>query len=70
MKEILEERLASLTAEYRTGQEMLADLEARQANLRLTLARISGAIQVLDEILKQDASAPQEQKNSVSAAAA
>jgi hypothetical protein len=33
---------------------MLAELEARQANMRTTLLRISGAIQVLKEVIDQD----------------
>lgn len=68
MREVVEERLAVLTAEYRAGQEMLADLEARESNLRMTMARIGGAIQVLEELLRQDASAPKEQEKSVAAA--
>lgn len=32
---------------------MLGDLEAKQANLRETLLRISGAIQVLEEVLSE-----------------
>jgi len=51
MKEQLEQRLQSLKTEYEAGQKMLADLEAKQANLQSTLLRISGAIQVLEEIL-------------------
>jgi predicted nuclease with TOPRIM domain len=51
MREQLEQRLDELKAEYETGQNMLADLEAQQANLRKTLLRISGAIQVLEEEL-------------------
>lgn len=37
---------------------MLAELQARQAALRDTLLRISGAIQVLEEQLGQDAAPP------------
>jgi predicted nuclease with TOPRIM domain len=51
MNEQLQQRLQSLKTEYEAGQKMLADLEAKQANLRNTLLRISGAIQVLEEIL-------------------
>ena len=53
MKEKLEQRLQSLKSEYEAGQKMLAELEAKQANLRETLLRISGAIQVLEETLGQ-----------------
>jgi predicted nuclease with TOPRIM domain len=51
MRERLEGRLRELRTEFEAGQKMLAELEAKQANLRETLLRISGAIQVLDEIL-------------------
>ncbi|NEP50615.1 MAG: hypothetical protein F6K65_18125 [Moorea sp. SIO3C2] len=51
MKEKLEQRLQSLKSEYEAGQKMLAELEVKQANLRETLLRISGAIQVLEETL-------------------
>ena len=54
MKEQLEQRLKDLKAEFESGQKMLADLEAREANLRETLMRISGAIQVLEEMLAQE----------------
>ena len=51
MKERLERRLESLKTEYDAGEKMLADLEAQQANLKQTLLRISGAIQVIEEEL-------------------
>jgi hypothetical protein len=51
MKAQLEQRLRDLKAEFESGQKMLAELEAKQANLRDTLLRISGAIQVLEEEL-------------------
>jgi predicted nuclease with TOPRIM domain len=51
MRDQLATRLQTLKAEYETGQKMLADLEAKQAELRQTLLRISGAIQVLEELL-------------------
>jgi hypothetical protein len=58
MKEKLQQRLQSLKTEYASGQKMLADLETQQANLRDTLLRISGAIQVLEETLNEDSSDP------------
>ena len=57
MREQIKNRIASLGAEYRTGQEILAELEAREAGLKLTLTRISGAIQVLEELLQENESA-------------
>ena len=53
MKAQLQQRLTALRAEYASGQKMLADLEVKQANLRDTLLRISGAIQVLEEELSR-----------------
>ena len=54
MKTKLRERLSELKKEYETGQSMIADLEARQMNLKQTLLRISGAIQVLEELMSRD----------------
>ncbi len=53
MKEQLEQRLEALRAEFEAGQKMLAELEAKQTNLRDSMLRISGAIQVLEEELGQ-----------------
>lgn len=50
MQDKLQHRLDTLKTEYEAGQKMLADLETQQANLRDTLLRISGAIQVLEEL--------------------
>lgn len=49
------EKLRTLEEEYRKGRQMLADLDQRRAEVRDTLLRISGAIQVLKEL---DAGAP------------
>jgi predicted nuclease with TOPRIM domain len=49
MKEQLEKRLAELKAEFESGQKVMVDLETKQSNLRDTLLRISGAIQILEE---------------------
>jgi hypothetical protein len=54
MREQIKNRIESLAAEYRTGQKMLAELEGREASVKLTLTRISGAIQVLEELLQEN----------------
>ena len=54
MREEIEQRLKSLATEYKAGHEMLAELDGRRANLQATLTRISGAIQVLQELLQDD----------------
>ena len=51
MKEQLQQRLKELKEEFESGQKALTELEAKEANLRSTLLRISGAIQVLEEEL-------------------
>jgi predicted nuclease with TOPRIM domain len=51
MREQLAARVTELETEYRAGQEMLTDLDAKRADLQQTLLRISGAIQVLKELL-------------------
>jgi predicted nuclease with TOPRIM domain len=53
MKEELQARLATLKAEFATGQERLAEMENQATQLRQTLLRISGAIQVLEELLAE-----------------
>jgi hypothetical protein len=56
MKERLSQRLDGLRTELKAGQEMEDELEGRLAQLRATLLRISGAIQVLEEVLSQEKS--------------
>ena len=51
MKRELEARLRELKEEYQKGQGQLVALEQEAANLKNTLLRISGAIQVLQELL-------------------
>jgi hypothetical protein len=58
MKEKLSQRLEALRAELKTGQDMEAELEGRLGQLRATLLRISGAIQVLEQLLDHDTGAP------------
>jgi len=54
MKAQLEQRLKELKNEFQAGQKMLAELQAKEANLRDTLLRITGAIQVLEEELAKE----------------
>ncbi|MEN8445227.1 MAG: hypothetical protein ABG776_09490 [Cyanobacteria bacterium J06555_13] len=51
MKKQLEGRLQQLKTELASGQKVLAELEAKQTNVRDTLLRIQGAIQVIEEEL-------------------
>jgi hypothetical protein len=52
----LEQRLKALRDELETGQKMLADVEARRVELQQTILRISGAVQVLEELLAAEPS--------------
>ena len=45
------ERLKTLHEEYRKGEQMLSELDQRRRQLHETLLRISGAIQVLQELI-------------------
>jgi hypothetical protein len=47
------ERLKALEQELQSGLKMLADLDLRRAELRDTLLRITGAIEVLREFSDQ-----------------
>ncbi len=51
LQEQLEKRLGELRAEYESGRKMLAELEVKESDLRSTMLRINGAIQVLEEML-------------------
>lgn len=55
MTQSIEKRLAELRQEFASGQEVLAEMQKKQDDLRNTLLRISGAIQVLDELLQAEA---------------
>ncbi|AKB18628.1 MULTISPECIES: PASTA domain-containing protein [unclassified Methanosarcina] len=61
MKAQLEQRLVELRAEYESGQKILQDieiklveLENRKKNLKEVLLRISGAIELLEEVLGEE----------------
>jgi ABC-type transporter Mla subunit MlaD len=70
MREQIEQRLAELKTEFETGQKMLAELDQKRAGLEQTLLRISGAIQVLDEMLAADQPSANGAQTSASAVAA
>lgn len=56
MKEKLEKRLNDLKTEFEQGEKMLADLDGRREQVSQTMLRISGAIQVIEEMLKEEES--------------
>lgn len=51
MRERIETRLAELRAEAARGEQALAELDAKRAELGRVMLRISGAVQVLEETL-------------------
>jgi chromosome segregation ATPase len=51
--DVIKRRLAELKNEYETGQKQLSVLERRVVELRSMLARIEGAIKVLEEELAE-----------------
>jgi ABC-type transporter Mla subunit MlaD len=53
MKDSLAARLADLREQFASGQNVMTELSRKQDELRSTLLRISGAIQVLEEILAE-----------------
>lgn len=59
MRDQLEKRLSELKKEFEEGQKMLSELESRRENLRQSLLRISGAIQVLEEELAKEVQQPE-----------
>ncbi len=59
MRDQLQTRLGELKKEFATGQTRLQELEKQQMYLRETMLRISGAIQVLEELLAEGGSVKQ-----------
>jgi hypothetical protein len=49
---MIEKRLEELKLEYRTGSELLEKLDRERLQAQQKLLRISGAIQVLEELLE------------------
>jgi predicted nuclease with TOPRIM domain len=56
MRHELQNRLGVLKKEFETGQTRLRELASQESILRETLLRISGAIQVLEELLAESKS--------------
>ena len=52
MQEELRRKLDELKKEFEVGQNRLRELETEQAYVRETMLRISGAIQVLQELIE------------------
>lgn len=55
MREQLQARLDELKRQYQLGEGQLRELSRQEAALRETLLRITGAIQVLEELLSDPA---------------
>jgi hypothetical protein len=54
MREQMQSRLDTLRSELETGEAEYQQLQARETHLRETLLRISGAVQVLEELLSNE----------------
>jgi hypothetical protein len=54
MREEIQARLEALKKELETGQAELQKVEVRRTYLHETTLRISGAVQVLEELLKEE----------------
>jgi hypothetical protein len=55
---MLQKRLEELRREFQSGRELLERLERERNQTHETLLRISGAIQVLEELARQETAAP------------
>lgn len=69
MREQIENRLSELRTEFEVGQKVMAELDIRQANLRSTLLRIGGAMQVLEELLGEKKRSSDDENASLSTTA-
>ena len=54
MREKIEARLCELREELEVGRGMLAELDARRSNLNSSMLRIGGAVQALEELLRDE----------------
>lgn len=65
LRRAAEARLAELRAEAARGEQALAELDARRAELGRLLLRIGGAVQVLEETLAADDGSASEDDSTV-----
>ena len=56
MRDQWEGRLAELRSEYAAGEKAVADLESKLTEVRGTMERIRGAIQVIEDLLAKETS--------------
>lgn len=54
VREQMEKRLEALNAELATGEQLLAELQEKQATVQQAMLRGAGAIQVIQELLGKD----------------
>jgi len=57
MNEDIKARINELRTELESGRNMMAEMEAKRTNITYALLRISGAIQVLEELLQKEENA-------------
>jgi hypothetical protein len=58
MRSQVAQRLSELREELEKGQHMLNELDARREELTHSMLRISGAMQVLEELLASEGNLP------------
>jgi hypothetical protein len=64
----MNDRLIQLKKELEKGQQQMALLDQRRQEMRDTILRISGAIQVLEELQAQSAQAERDREGAPAAA--
>lgn len=63
-QDVIAARIKELKDNYQAGQVQLRNLEAQQQELQNTLLRISGAIQVLEELQQEARNVPAPEQTS------